>query len=160
MYKLLLFILMCSFLMLLTAQQTDEQAAMQALFRGKHAVNRAAHAAAQQIDPQKLKEGIVSIDPLRAHDTAFDYLQRNLGLDADNVPLPGTFWQTRVEVPVLEVINEDRSFPYIYHNAAYDYTVTLNKPGVIMIIRLEYPRTFQAIGPITWMVKGAAELVY
>ncbi|MFC3769557.1 hypothetical protein [Paenibacillus sp. GCM10012303] len=160
MYKLIAFLLLIGFVMLLHALQADEEIALQALFQGKRSVNRAAHAAAQQIDMQKLKEGIVSIDPAGAEQLAYDYLQSNLRLDASNEPLPGTFWRSRAEVLVFEVINEDRTFPYMYANSAYDYSVTLQKPGVIMIVRLEYPRTYTVLGPVTWEIKGAAELIY
>lgn len=160
MYKLVAFMLLIGFVMLLHALQADEEVALQSLFQGKHAVNRAAHAAAQQIDREKLKEGIVSIDPGKAEAAAMLYLQRNLRLDAANEPLAGTFWRTRAEVLALEIVNENRTFPYTYTNAGYNYSVTLNKPGVVMIVRLVYPRTYTVLGPITWEIKGAAELIY
>ena len=160
MYKLLVLMLLIGFVMVLHALQADEEVALQALFQGKHAVNRAAHAAAQQIDKQKLKEGIVSIDPESARNAAMQYLQRNLRLDAANEPLPGTFWRSRAEVLELEIVNDDRVFPYTYSNASYNYTVTLDKPGVVLIVRLVYPRTFAVLGPIAWNIKGTAELYY
>ena len=160
MYKLIAFMLLIGFVMLLHALQADEEIALQALFQGKRSVNRAAHAAAQQIDLQKLKEGIVSIDPEEAEQFAIYYLQSNLRLDAANEPLPGTFWRSRAEVLVFEIINEDRTFPYTYSNSTYDYSVTLQKPGVVMVVRLEYPRTYTVLGPITWEIKGTAELIY
>lgn len=160
MYKLLVFMLLIGFIMLLHGLQADEEVALQALFQGKHAVNRAAHAAAQQIDPDKLKEGIVSIDNDSAQEAALLYLRRNLRLDAVNEPLPGTFWRTRAEVLRLVVVNEDHTFPYTYTDVDYDYVVTLAKPGVVMIVRLVYPRTYNVLGPLEWEIKGAAELVY
>lgn len=160
MYKLIAFMLLIGFVMLLQALQADEEVALQALFQGKHAVNRAAHAAAQQVDRDKLKDGIVSIDPASAEAAALLYLQRNLRLDEANEPLPETFWRTRAEVLELEIINENRPFPYTYTNTDYNYTVTLAKPGVVMIVRLVYPRTYTVLGPITWEIKGTAELVY
>ncbi|MDF2668662.1 MAG: hypothetical protein K0R67_968 [Paenibacillus sp.] len=160
MYKLLLFILMFSFLLLMNAMQTDEQLAMQALFEGKRAVNRAAHAAAQQVDMQKLAEGIVSIDPLVSQATALDYLRANLKLDANNMPLPSSFWRSQVEIAVFEVFNENRTFPYTYTNMLYNYSITFKRPGVVLIVRITYPRVFSVISPIVWEVKGAAELVY
>jgi hypothetical protein len=160
MYKLIAFMLLIGFVMLLQALQADEEVALQALFQGKHAVNRAAHAAAQQVDRNKLKDGIVSIDFASAEAVALFYLQRNLRLDAANEPLPDTFWRTRAEVLELEIINENRPFPYTYTNTDYNYTVTLAKPGVVMIVRLVYPRTYTVLGPITWEIKGTAELVY
>lgn len=160
MYKLIASMLVIGFALLLQALQADEEVALHALFQGKHAVNRAAHAAAQQIDPNRLKEGIVAIDPAAAEASAFLYLQRNLRLDAANEPLPGTFWRTRAEVLAMEIVNEDRTFPYTYVNADYDYAVTLRKPGVVLIVRLVYPRIYTVLGPIIWEIKGTAELTY
>ncbi|PYI51621.1 hypothetical protein [Paenibacillus flagellatus] len=160
MYKLIAYVLLFAFVMLLHALQADEEVALQALFQGKRAVNRAAHAAAQQVDPDKLKEGIVSIDRAAAEASALQYLRRNLRLDEANEPLPGTFWRARADVLVFEIVNEDRTFPYTYVNSAFDYTVTLERPGVVLIVRLAYPPTYSVLGPIAWEIKGTAELVY
>jgi hypothetical protein len=158
--KLLLFMLLSAFFMLLHGLQTDEELAMHALFQGKHAVNRAAHASAQQLDPAKLARGIRSIDTVRARSAAMQYLRSNLRLDEGNSPMPGTFWKTRVEVLALDIVNEDNNFPYLYERLDYGYSVTLHRPGVVMIVRLDYPRIYQVLSPISWTIKGAAELVY
>lgn len=160
--KVLAFLLIVAFAMLLHALQADEQIALRALFQVKHAVNRAAHAAAQQIDAEKLKDGIISIDSDSAAAAARHYLQRNMRLDDTMEPLPGSFWRSRLEVIVFEVINEDRAFPYVYTyvNGTEIYNVTLERPGVVMLVRMEYPRTYKVLGPITWEIKGAAELVF
>lgn len=158
MHKIVLYMLLLVFLMTLFALQIDEEVSMNTLFRVKYGLNRATHAAAQQLDEQKLSQGIMSIDPLAAEEEAYNYLQSNLQLDFDNLPLQGSFLESPVEVVVLEIINENRIFPYLYVNDDYDYEVTLQRPGVIMIIRVEYPRIYQVIGPITWVIKGAAEL--
>lgn len=160
MYKFVLFLLLFSFLTFLYALQTDEQRAMQALFEGKRAVNRAAHAAAQQVDTLLLAGGTVRIDPLRSQAVAMDYLRSNLRLDADNKPVTGSFWRAKIEVAVFEIVNDSAVFPYTYTNATFGYSVTLDRPGVILIIRLEYPRLYRVISPIEWTIKGAAELVY
>jgi hypothetical protein len=160
MYKFLAYTLLIAVMMMLHALQADEEAALQALFQGKRAVNRAAHAAAQQLDLDKLKEGIISIDPFAAAAASSEYLQRNLLLDSALYPLPNSFWRSRAEILVFEVVNEDRLFPFTYVNSAFNYTVTLERPGVILIVKLDYPRTFSVLGPISWEIKGAAELVY
>lgn len=160
MHKLVLYVLLAVFYLTLHALQVDEEMAMHTLFRAKHALNRSTHAAAQQLDSAKLARGVYSIDPLSAESTALLYLQSNLSLTSTNDPQPGTFFRTKIKVQVLEVINETQAFPYTYTNATFDYEVTLEKPGVIMIIEVEYPRTYQVMGPITWQIKGAAELVY
>ncbi|MBW7476417.1 hypothetical protein K0T92_16920 [Paenibacillus oenotherae] len=159
MYKLVLIMLMMVVWMYIHALQIDEEMAMGALFQGKHAVNRAVHAAAQQVDVRALADGRLHIDERAASAAAARYLQNNLQLDAAGNPLPGAFLRNRVEVLVFKVINEDEIFPYHYSNPAYNYEVTLMRPGVIMIINMVYPRVFSVIAPIEWQIKGAAELV-
>ncbi len=158
MYKLILYLFIILFCTMLLSLQMDEELALQTLFQAKHAVNRAVHAAAQQTDKQKLSAGVISIDGQEAHDTAMLYLQSNLSLDGANRPLPGTFLRDPVEVLVFQVINDTYSFPYTYENVQYPYKVTLKRPGVILIIRLTYPRVFRMLGDIAWDIKGAAEL--
>ncbi|MBM7565277.1 hypothetical protein [Paenibacillus sacheonensis] len=158
MYKLVLVMLMAVIWMLLHALQTDEEMAVAALFQGKHAVNRAAHAAAQQIDAAALADGRLHIDEAIARAEADAYLQRNLQLDEAGFPLPDAYLQERVDIVDFQVINDDRLFPYTYRNERYDYEVTLHRPGVVLIARMVYPRVFNVIDPIEWMIKGAAEL--
>lgn len=160
MYKLLLLVLMTTLFMSMYALQTDEEVAMNALFHGKHALNDAVHAAAQMSDPDQLAQGVHAIDEARAPLAAMRYLQANLRLNGANDPLPGTFWQHRVEVVLFKVVNSGETFPYTYRNEAYDYTVTLDRPGVIMFIRLVYPRMYAVLQPITWTVKASAEMVF
>jgi hypothetical protein len=160
MYKLLLLILMSVVYMALYALQTDEEVAMHTLFQGKHALNRAVHAAAQQSDQVKLASGIHAVEETRAKAEAMRYLQANLRLNGANDPLPNTFLRTRIVVELFKVINDQEIFPYTYTNAGYGYSVTLNRPGVIMFIRLEFPRTYSVMQPITWTIKASAEMVY
>ncbi|QHT62910.1 hypothetical protein GXP70_25100 [Paenibacillus lycopersici] len=158
MYKLLLVMLMGVIWMLLHALQTDEEMAVAALFQGKHAVNRAAHAAAQQVDAAALGDGRLHIDEAAARGQAGRYLQRNLQLDAEGNPLPEAYLRDKVEIVDFTVINDDRTFPYTYRNDAYDYEVTLRRPGVVLIAKIVYPRLFNVIDPIEWTIKGTAEL--
>ncbi|WP_409342603.1 hypothetical protein [Paenibacillus sp. MBLB4367] len=160
MYKLILYMFVLAFVMTLHALQTDEELAMQTLFRAKHGVNYATHAAAQQLDLERLAGGVVALDPARAEATALQYVQRNLRLDTANVPQPGTFFKARVDVLTCRVVNADETFPYSFVHPATGYSVVLNRPGVILIVRLEYPRTFSVMGPIVWDIKSASEVVY
>jgi hypothetical protein len=160
MHKLLLFSLLAVFFMLMSALQTDEELAARTLFLGKRGLNAAVHAAAQQSDAAKLAQGVRAIDPDKAQTEAARYLQANLRLDANNVPLPDTFLRTRVEVKLFKVINENNVFPYTYRDDEYGYSVTLSRPGVIMFIQLNYPRLYSVISPISWTIKSAAEMVY
>ncbi|WP_310499470.1 hypothetical protein [Paenibacillus qinlingensis] len=146
--------------MSLYALQTDEELAMHTVFQGKHGLNHAVHAAAQQSDMVKLAQGIHAIEEVKAKEAAMAYLQGNLRLDADNEPLPDTFLQSAVVVDFFKVVNEGEIFPYTYRDDARDYTVTLERPGVIMFIRLAFPRTYAVLQPITWTIKSSAEMVY
>lgn len=159
MYKLLLIVLMMTVWISVHLLQVEEELAMNTLFQSKHAINRAAHAAAQQIDPVALGNGLLRLLPEEAAATAAIYLRENLRLDEQGMPLPGSYLKQQVEVVVFEIVNEDKIFPYTYRNDAYDYEVTLKRPGVILIVHIVYPRAFQVMDAIEWNIKGAAELV-
>lgn len=159
MNKLLLFILLVAFCMSLFALQADEELAMHQYFDLKHGVNRAAHAGAQAVDKEQLAEGKVNLDAAEARETALRYLRVNLRLDEQLVPLPDTFLQGQVSVLALDVIGSEHTFPYRYEQPAYEYSVTLNRPGVVMIIGIRYPRMYNLLKPVNWTVKGSAELV-
>jgi len=157
--KFLLFVLLLVFHMRLMALQLDEERAMHLVFELKHAVNRAVHAAAQQTDPHLLSMGIRAIDEARAEAVFHEYLQANLHLDGTGRPAPGSPLREPVDVVAFDVINADRSFPCRYRNEEHQLDVTFYGPGVVAVIRAEYPRTYRFIGPVRWTVKGAAELL-
>ncbi|TVX95464.1 hypothetical protein [Cohnella terricola] len=158
--KLVFSVLMIVIWWMLHALQMDEEVAMQTVHEAKRAVDRAAHAAAQQVDRDKLEMGIISIDPALAEVATLSYLRNNLSLDTQLAPLPGSFLRDQVEVKAFAIINEDESFPYTYRNPLYDYEVTLRRPGVVLIAHVKYPRLFGVIAPVEWDLKGSAELVY
>ncbi|WP_391570581.1 hypothetical protein [Cohnella sp.] len=160
MAKLLFSVLMIVLWWMLHALQIDEEAAMRTVHEAKRAIDRAAHAAAQQLDREKLELGIVSIDPDVAAQTANLYLSRNLSLDASLEPRAGSFLRDPVEIRAFEIINEGVSYPYTYRNPQYDYEVTLKRPGVVLIAHVKYPRLFGVLAPVEWNLKGAAELVF
>lgn len=159
MYKLVLMVAMMVIWLSAHVLQIEEEMAMKTLFQSKRAVNRAAHAAAQQLDKEALGAGIARIDEALAEDAAELYLQRNLQLDENGVPLAGSFLRDPVEVLVFEVVNAEQSFPFYYRNDTYNYETVLQRPGVIMIAKVVHPRRFSVIEPIEWEIKGAAELV-
>jgi hypothetical protein len=160
MAKLVFSVLMIVIWWMLHALQMDEELAMGTVHEAKRAVNRAAHAAAQQLDREKLELGLLSINPEKAEEAIVTYLQENLSLNADLIPVAGSFLRDPVEVRVFEVINEGAEYPYTYRNSLYQYEVTLNRPGVVLIIHVKYPRLFGVLSPIEWDLKGTAELVY
>lgn len=159
MHKLLLLTLMAAVWMMLLALQLDREAAIRTLFETKRAVNRAAHAAAQQLDKDALASGVIRIDEAAAEAAALAYLQANMRLDSSLSPLPKSMLRDPVRIAVLRVVNEDAVFPYTYRNEAYQYEVTLRRPGVILIVWVRYPGMFNVLGPVEWYVKGTAELV-
>ncbi|MCR2803338.1 hypothetical protein [Paenibacillus soyae] len=159
MYKLVLYVAMMAIWLSAHTLQIEEEMAMKALFQGKRAVNRAAHAAAQQVDKTALADGIARIDASAASDAAALYLQRNLQLDENGEPLARSFLRERVDILVFEVINDDREFPFFYRNEDYDFEAVLKQPGVVLIVRMAHPRRFSVMEPISWEIKGTAELV-
>ena len=158
MAKLLFILLFLAAWLTAHALQADEERSIRTLFESKHAVNRAAHAAAQQLDEGELADGNIAIDEGAAFSTAMAYLQQNLKLGGDGEPKPGSRLKEQVLIEDYKVINRDRKFPYTYRNDRYDYEVTLDRPGVVLIVRIVYPRMFTAMDPIVWYVKGTAEL--
>ncbi|RJE87741.1 hypothetical protein D3P07_15685 [Paenibacillus sp. 1011MAR3C5] len=159
MYKLVLILAMMSLWMTVHLMQVEEEMAMKSLSQGKRAINRAAHAAAQQVDKAALSEGIIRIDESAASREAALYLQRNLQLDEGGRPLPNSFLRHPVQVLVFEVINSEERFPYRYWNPTYNYEVELRSPGVVIIAKVVYPRAFTVMEPLEWEIRGAAELV-
>ncbi|RXZ79830.1 hypothetical protein EBB07_21610 [Paenibacillaceae bacterium] len=157
MYKLLLLSLFTVVWMMMQALQTDSQMAIQTLFHGKHAVNRAAHAAAQQLDMTSLANGALHIDEQRAAVEADRYLIANLYPEEHRQN--GAELGEEATVIVLDVINSEQRFPYTYRRPEYNYEVTLHRPAVVMIVRLRYQRAFSVMEPVEWEIKGAAELV-
>jgi hypothetical protein len=160
MAKLVFSVLMIVIWWMLHALQMDEELAMGTVHEAKRAVNRAAHAAVQQVDRDKLELGLLSINSDLAEEAIIAYLQENLSLNADLIPVTGSFLRDPVEVQVFEVINEGAVYPYTYRNSLYQYEVTLDRPGVVLIIHVKYPRLFGVLSPIEWDLKGTAELVY
>ncbi|MDI4647545.1 hypothetical protein [Cohnella hashimotonis] len=160
MHKLFFSFLMIVVWWLLHAMQLEEETALGTLHEGKRAIDRAAHAAAQQVDELKLEAGTLSIDSVRAEAAARAYLAANLRLAPDLSPQSGGWFTSAPEIVEFAVINEQYAFPYTYRNAAYDYEVTLRRPGVVIIVHLSCPRIFGVIDPIEWDLKGASELVF
>lgn len=159
MAKLVFSVLMIVIWWMLHALQMDEEIALGTVHEAKRAVDRAAHAAAQQMDRDKLELGVLSLSKERAETAALSYLKANLRLDDSLMPIPGSQLHERVKVEALAVINEDQSFPYIYENAEFDYETILYRPGVVLIVHVAYTRMFGVLAPIEWDLKGAAELV-
>jgi hypothetical protein len=160
MAKLVFSVLMIVIWWMLHALQMDEELAMGTVHEGKRAVDRAAHAAAQQLDREKLELGMLSIKPELAEQAALAYLRENLSLDAGLNPEPDSLLQDPLEIRVFKVFNEEVDYPFTYRNSLYDFEITLDRPSVILIVHMKYPRLFGVLAPVEWDLKGSAELVY
>jgi hypothetical protein len=160
MAKLVFSVLMIVIWWMLHALQMDEELAMGTVHEGKRAVDRAAHAAAQQLDREKLELGMLSIKPELAEQAALVYLRENLSLDAGLNPEPDSLLQDPLEIRVFKVFNEEVAYPFTYRNSLYDFEITLDRPSVILIVHMKYPRLFGVLAPVEWDLKGSAELVY
>lgn len=154
--KLIVILLLLTVTIILQTAQMEEETAYHTFFRAKHAVNRAAVAAAQQLDETALAEGRIRIDPEKARSTAEQYLQHNMRLDNNHMPKSGGFLKHRVEWLRFEVIN-DGPFPYYYSDPSIDYEVVLEKPGVIAVIGLRYPGIFLWYDELDWEMKAVGE---
>lgn len=159
MYKVLLVIVLAAACFMMYAVQLDQEAAVQVFFELKRATNRAAHAAASQVDLGGLADGHILFDEAAAWLAAEQYLRSNLNLDERLAAEEDSSLRGQVEIQVFELIDSTYTFPYRYEHEAYDYAVTLDRPGVILIIHAEYNRLFNVLRPISWHVKSAAEIV-
>lgn len=159
MYKLLLMVMMMSLWVSVQLIGIEEELAMKTLSQSKRAVNRAAHAAAQQLDKAALGDGELRIDGAAAAEAAMMYLGGNLLLDFHGNPLENSFLREPVEVLVFDIINGDETFPFYYRNDEHHFEAVLRRPGVVLIVKVVYPRAFRVLEPIEWEVRGAAELV-
>ncbi|MBW5449399.1 hypothetical protein GE107_25565 [Cohnella sp. CFH 77786] len=160
MAKLVFGILMAVVWWMLHALQMDEELAMGTVHEAKRAVDRAAHAAAQQVDREKLEIGDLTLDPGRAQSAVLAYLRENLRLDGNLMPVPGSFLREEVRIEHFAVIGSEAGFPYTYRNDAFEYEVTLQRPGVVLIVHVSCPRLFGVMSPVEWDLKGSAEMVY
>ena len=160
MAKLVFGVLMAVVWWMLQALQWDGEMALGTLYEVKRAVNRAAHAAAQQADPEKLELGVITVEPVLAEEAAYVYLRDNLRLDAQLQPLPGSVLRDGVKIRHFAVIGDEVSFPYTFRLEELNYEVTFYRPGVVLVVEAAYPRLFGVLAPVEWTVKGAAEMVY
>lgn len=158
MNKLLLVILMSVVFTTLSALQIDHQLSIHNFFASKYSLNRAVHAAAQQIDLEQLSKGIYSIDQKKSYEVAMVYLQENLQLNEKLESKPGSFLLTNIQVELFQVVNQQVTFPYTFHSPEHSYQITLQRPGVIMIVNIEYPQKYRVLSPISWKMKAVAEI--
>jgi len=158
-YKLLLIPLMLVVSLTMYAQQIDQELAMKVYYKGKYAVNRATHAAVQQLDSFRLADGELFIDEDRAFDMAKQYLYANLLFDANGQPTAQSFIQSPIRILLFEVVNADQTFPYQYENPQYGIRLSLHKPAVVLVVALDYSGIFLRNDPVKWNIVGSSQLI-
>ena len=142
------------------SEQLDHELSMKAYYKGKQAVNHAAHAGALQLDEELLSEGIFTIEPELAFNMATQYMYANLRLDESGNPTEQSFLRERVELLHFEVLDTTLTYPYEYSLSEYGYSTTFNRPAVIIVIRMKYPRIFSSNNPVEWNIIGSSQLVF
>ncbi|MCR8657058.1 hypothetical protein [Paenibacillus endoradicis] len=152
-------LLLVIWLMMYT-EQLDHELSMKAYYKGKQAVNRGAHAGTLQLDELQLSEGIFAIDPVMAYQMATEYMYANLRLDRNGNPTPQSFLKERVELLHFEVLDPSLTYPYEYSLSKYGYSTTFNRPAVVIVIRMKYPRIFSSNNPVEWNIIGSSQLVF
>ncbi len=158
MYKLVFIMIMLPIWLYAQILQVEQELSMKAVYLAKQAVNRAVHAAAQQLDEEALADGEIRIDSEAAWQTAKLYLQKNLELDQSFKSLSPSSLLKQIKITVFSVINEVKGLPYTYKNEQYAYEVMVKKPAVIMIIEVDYNKAFQLFKEVKWNIKGTAEI--
>lgn len=159
MYKLLIIPLMLIVWLSLYAGAIDQELAMKSYYKGKHAVNRGAHAAALQLDSLALAEGIFQLDPIQARAEAERMIYLNLLLDEAGNPTAQSFIRKPVQIVHFDVLDASLSYPYHYKLDSYDFQTTFERPAVIVVIKISYPRIFSINNPVEWNIIGSAQLV-
>lgn len=142
------------------SEQLDHELSMKAYYKGKQAVNHAAHAGALQLDEELLSEGIFTIEPELAFNMALQYMYANLRLDESGNPTDRSFLRERVELLHFEVLDATLAYPYEYSLSEYGYSTTFDRPAVIIVIRMKYPRIFSSNNPVEWNIIGSSQLVF
>lgn len=146
--------------LMMYTEQLDHELSMKAYYKGKQAVNRGAHAGALQLEEQQLSEGIFAIDPEMAYQMATEYLYANLRLDQNGNPTSRSYLRERVEILHFEVLDASLTYPFEYSLSEYGYSTTFDRPAVVIVIRMKYPRIFSSNNPVEWNIIGNSQLVF
>ena len=146
--------------LMMYSEQLDHELSMKAYYKGKQAVNHAAHAGALQLDEQQLSEGIFAIDPNVAYNKPTQYLYANLRLDESGNPTSHSFLTERVELLHFDVLDASLTYPYQYVLSEFGYSTIFDRPAVVIVIRMKYSRIFSSNNPVEWNIIGSSQLVF
>jgi hypothetical protein len=143
MNRVLLLMLLFIVFIYLTGFQEDRYITETVHNRLKFSLNRAAHDAALQVDKEALSEGQVVFSRGEALDVFKATLRDNLQLQIDLSPIPGSLFQSELEVIFEDYVDDDSgvAFPLTYTNAANQIVQVLKGPAVVYRVRVKLPRS-------------------
>lgn len=115
----------------------------------------ATHAAALDIDLNEAAQGRITWDPVKGTASFYSYLRKNLVLDSNNNPLPGSYLMTAPIVHYLGLVTNS-SYPYNYlksvtlHPSTSQQVIrnvqaTLYGPSIVAIVEVRQKMTGQAV---------------
>jgi hypothetical protein len=150
-YKIASFLIIAPLLVMLLLLQLDHDYATALFIQAKQAVNRSVQAAAMQVDLESWAAGEPVLEPVQAESTFKDYLKDNLKLATGNL---------KNQIGEIDVTIVDRShvFPYTFQSKWND-TIVFHSPGLFVSVKLTYPRLYKVLGPITWTIRGAEQII-
>ncbi|WP_227013813.1 hypothetical protein [Paenibacillus psychroresistens] len=122
----------------------------------KPLVDIATHAAALDFDLNEAAQGRITWDPVKGTASFYSYLRKNLSLDSNNYPLPGSYLTAAPIVHYLGLVSNS-SYPFIYsknvtlHPSSTQQVVrkiqaTLYGPSVVAIVEVQQKMNGQATG--------------
>jgi hypothetical protein len=145
------FLIIAPVLVILLLLELDYDHATAMFIQAKQAVNRSVQAAAMQIDPESWAAGEPVLEPIRAESIFKDYLKDNLKLSTGNL-------KNHIGEIEVTIVDRSHSFPYTFQSKWND-TIVFRSPGLFVSVQLTYPRLYKVLGPITWNIRGAEQIV-
>lgn len=147
MYKFIVYPFLLLILLYAYVDQLSHHMAYIHYYKMKYALNRAAHAAAMQINEAALANGLIVIDEQAAYDAA----QRLLYLNSKDEVYKLVYFT------VINDIDSDSTYHYV--NRQWNIDVMLNKPAVVLVIEATLPHIINTKEPYKWKINGTSEVV-
>lgn len=142
MNRVLLIILTLPIFIFLWGFQDERYLSQTVHERLKNSINRGAHDASLQIDPQQLKRGNIVFLQSESFRVFKSTLIENLGLELNLSPKPKTLLSSPVEILFEDYVDDSSgvSFPYSYENDEFKIKKMMKGPAVVYVIRTKMPR--------------------
>lgn len=158
MSKLMIVILILPILFILQVIQQEQEYALFVYFQSKYSLNHAVQAAVQQIDVSLLSEGVIDLDVVLAEQELMKYLQANLKVNNQLIPIEGSFLRNPIQQFRVIYVDHLTSFPYELHTEFGDI-IKFQRPGVYLQCHIQYPRLYGLLPPIQWDIRSAGQVV-